>query len=90
MPKVIRSMPEVVRSIRRPKTISSSFHFAKSKDKPFQEGIQIEEKFLGVFEESKIKLTEKVLSSIFMSMADNVIRMIAAEKMASRAWMKLK
>src|SRR3954466_6654801 len=49
----------------------------------------VEEKFSGVSEESKVELQERVLSAIFMSVTNNVLREIATEKTASDAWKKL-
>src|SRR3954467_5028242 len=49
----------------------------------------VEEKFSWVSEESKVKLQERALSAIFMSVTDNVLREIATEKTASDAWKRL-
>ena len=50
----------------------------------------MEEKVSWVSEESKVELQERALSTIFMSVTDNILREIATEKMASDAWKKLK
>lgn len=49
----------------------------------------VKEKFSGNSEESKVELQEKILSAIFMSMGNSVLREIATEIMTSNAWKKL-